>query len=287
MTEDNADNYMGGIENNTNEVNTKENSTNEINTNENNTKENSTYEINTNEVKQSKESNTSEQQQNQNQNESKKMSTQSEEKNLNENKIIDGDSTLFKDQAVKDILDYNKKLKEDYDKLKESYEEEVKKSKQLSEKIKNLEKELSDEKKKNEDLTKELETARKNPPKENKNVEDNSTTENRDEFLQNILLKDKEISELKKKLDNSIVLLEGEELISIIFIYEEKHVHYSIICKNVDSLAIAEQKLFAKFPEMKDEDFDYYCNDTRLKRGFKFKEKNINNGTIITIKERD
>ena len=274
------------------EEKTNENNTNEKNINENNNNEISTKEDNTNEVKQSKES--TEQRQNQYQNENIKMNTQNEEKDINENKINDGDLGLFKDPAIKDILKYNEqlqetidKLKEDYAKLKETYKEEVKKSKQLSEKIKNLEKELNDEKKKNEDLTKELEDSKKNRPKENQNVEVKATNENNVEFLQNILLKDKEISELKKKLENSILLSEGEELISIIFIYEEKKIHYSIICKNVDSLAIAEQKLFNKFQEIKDEEYDYYLKDTRLKRGYKFKEKNIENGAIITLKKRD
>jgi len=183
--------------------------------------------------------------------------------------------------------EYNKELKEKYDKLKKTYEEEEKKSKHLLEKIENLEKELSDEKKKNEDLTKELEFIKKNSQKGNQKADDKLTIENMDKFLPIILSKDKEISELKKKLDNSILLSEGEELISIIFIYEEQQVHYSVICKNVDILAIAEQKLFDKFPEMKEEEYDYYMNNTRLKRANKFKENKVNNGDIITLKKRE
>ena len=179
----------------------------------------------------------------------------------------------------------SKNLVEKYDKLKELYEEEVRKSKQLSEKIKNLEEELIDEKKKNENLTKELEAVKNSQVKGNQNYEESN--ENKDNYLEIILLKDKEISELKKKLDNCILLSEGEELISIIFIYEEQQIHYSLICKNVDNLAIAEQKLFEKFPEMKDEEYDYYLNKTRLKRAYKFNENNVNNGDIITLKKRE
>ena len=286
--EDNIYNAIDNLEINTNEVNTNEN-----NSHENKTNENNTIEININEVKQSKEPNIIEQKQNQYNNENKNMSTQYETKDQNEtndqneNKIFDGDSNLFKDQAIKEIVDYNKKLKADYDKLKEKNEEEVKKSKQLSEKIKNLEKELNDEKKKNEDLAKELEALKKSAPKEKQIVEVKTTNENKEEFLQNLLLKDKEISELKKKLESCLLLSEGEELISIIFICEEEHIHYSVICKNVDSLSIAEQKLIEKFPIMKEEEFDYYLNKKRLKRVNIFKENNINNGSIITIKKRD
>ena len=281
--EDNIYNAIDNFEINTNEVNTNENNTNENNNHENKANENDTIEINTNEVKQNKESNTIDEKQNQNNDENNKMSSQNE----TENKIFDKDSNLFKDQAVKEILEYNKKLKEDNDKLKEKNEDQVEKLKQLSEKIKNLEKELSDEKKKNEDLSKELEAAKKNAPKEIQIVENKSATKNNEEFLQNLLLKDKEISELKKKLENCILLSEGEELISIIFINEEQHIHYSVICKNVESLSVAEEKLMEKFPIMKEEDFDYYLNDKRLKRSYKFKENNINNGEIITIKKRE
>ena len=285
--EDNIYNDINNFEINTNEVNTNENNNNENNINGNKSNENKSNENKSNEVKQNKEPIIEEEKQNQYQNESKKISIQNEEKDINENKIIDGDKDLFKDQAIKEMAEYNKELKEKYDKLKETNEEEVKKSKQLSEKIEILEKELNDEKKKNEDLTKELEAARKNAPKEIQIIEKKPAIENKDEFLQNILLKDKEISELKKKLENSICLSEGEELISIIFIYEEQHVHYSIICKNIDSLAIAEQKLFDKFPKMKEEEYDYYLNNKRLKRAYKFKENKVNNGDIITLQKRD
>ena len=275
--EDNIYNYINNYEENNNEVNTNENNFNENNFNENNT----------NEVNQNKESIAIEQRQYQNQNESKRMNNQNEVKEQNENKIIDGDSDLYRDQAIKEMEEFNTKLREENENLKEKNKEEVKKSNQLSEKIKDLEKELSDEKKRNENLIKELEALKKNEPIEKKIVEVKPTTENNEEFLQNLLLKDKEISELKKKLENCIILSEGEELISIIFIYEEQHVHYSVICKNVDNLNLTEQKLIEKFPVMKDEEYDYYFDNNRLKRGKKFKELNIDNGAIITVKKRD
>ena len=72
---------------------------------------------------------------------------------------------------------------------------------------KNLEKELSDEKKKNEDLSKELEEAKKSAPKEIQVIENKSATKNNEEFLQNLLLKDKEISELKKKIGELYIIV--------------------------------------------------------------------------------
>jgi len=225
--------------------------------------------------------------QKQSQNQSKEINIEKDAKDINEKKINESESDLLKVENIKEMGEYNKELKENYDKLKKAYEEEVKKSKELLEKIKNLEKELIDEKKKNEDLPKKLDIIIERLEKGSKNEEDKSATENKEEFLQMILSKDKEISELKNKLENSILLSKGEELISIIFIYEEQQIHYSIICKNVDSLTIAEQKLLDKFPQMKEEDYDYYMNNTRLKRTYKFKENKVNNGDIITLKKRE
>ena len=225
--------------------------------------------------------------QKQSQEQSKEINTEKDEKDTNGKTIKESDSDLLKVEKTKQMEECNKELKEKYDKLKEAYEEEVKLSKQLSEKIKNLEKELIDEKKKNEDLPKKLDAIIERLEKMSKNEEDKSVTENKEQFLQMILSKEKEISELKNKLENSILLSKDEELISIIFIYEEQKVHYSIICKNVDSLTTAEQKLFDKFPQMKEEDYDYYKNNTRLKRTYKFKENKVNNGDIITLKKRE
>ncbi len=225
--------------------------------------------------------------QKQSQSQSKEINTENNSNDTNGKKINESDSDLLKVKKAKEMGECNKDLKEKYDKLKEAYEEEVKKSKQLSEKIKDLEKELIDEKKKNEELPKKLDAIIERLEKWSKNDEDKSGTENKEEFLQMILSKEKEISELKNKLENSILLSKGEELISIIFIYEEQQIHYSIICKNVDSLTIAEQKLLDKFPQMKEEDYDYYMNNTRLKRTYKFKENKVNNGDIITLKKRE
>ena len=66
------------------------------------------------------------------------MNNQNEAKEQNENKIIDGDADLYRNQAIKEMEEWNRKLKDENDKLKEENEEERKKSEQLSEKVKDL-----------------------------------------------------------------------------------------------------------------------------------------------------
>ena len=74
---------------------------------------------------------------------------------------------------------------------------------------------------------------------------------------------------------------------SIIFKYDEKKIIYSVVCKNTDKLAIAEDKLFEKYQDLKDEDFDYYIDSKRIKKSKTFKDANITNGSLITMQARD
>ena len=92
------------------------------------------------------------------------------------------------------------------------------------------------------------------------------------------------MKDLKAKLEPSIQLEEGEELISVIFVNESKKLHYSIVCKNVDKISIVESKLFDKKPELKEEEFAFYLNNKRLKRGITLKDNNVKNGDVITLK---
>ena len=88
---------------------------------------------------------------------------------------------------------------------------------------------------------------------------------------------------MKSKLENSIQLNEGEELISIIFINEEKKIHYSVIIKNTDPIRDVEDKLIKKYPELKKADLTYTFNGKKVLPKFSSKENNINNGDILNI----
>jgi chromosome segregation ATPase len=243
---------------------------------------------------------------------------QYESKDINGNTINDSDKDLLEKQTIKELNEYNAELKKENeelrkenDKLKEEIEtlkkqpsnnvQDDKNYKELTDKIKELEKlenELNEEKKKNEELIEknnELEEKMKNmqniPSTENSFSKNESTSlgENREKLLDNILEKDSEIKELKAKLDKAIKLEEGEELISLIFMEESENIHYSVICKNTDKITKPEEKLFVKYPKIKEEDieFDYFFNKKRIKKSKTLKEYNITNGDIINLKKRE
>ena len=191
---------------------------------------------------------------------------------------------------------YNKELKEKCDKLEESNEKEIKNSKELAQKIKELENKLNEEKKKNQELVEknknlefELEQAKKKGPEidtanKKEKSEDLGMINNKD-ILKNLLEKDKKIKELKVKLEKAITLKEGEELISVIFISEDKKIHYSIWCKNSETINIVEYKLCEKYPELNEEDgIHYFLKGEKLQKRKTFKENKISNGDVITLK---
>ena len=254
---------------------------------------------------------------------------QYESKDINGNTINDLDKDLLETQTIKELNEDNSKLikeneelkkeneelKKENDKLKEEietlkkqpsnnvqddkdYKELTDKIKELTDKIKELGNKLNEEKKKYEELiikNNELEEKMKNmqniPSTENSFSKNESTSlgENRERLLDNILEKDKEIKELKAKLDKAIKLEEGEELISLIFMEEKENIHYSVICKNTDKITKPEEKLFVKYPKIKEEDieFDYFFNKKRIKKSKTLKEYNITNGDIINLKKRE
>ena len=254
---------------------------------------------------------------------------QYESKDINGNTINDSDKDLLEKQTIKELKDYNdelkkeneelkkenEELKKENDKLKEEietlkkqpsnnvqddkdYKELTDKIKELTDKIKELGNKLNEEKKKYEELiikNNELEEKMKNmqniPSTENSFSKNESTSlgENRERLLDNILEKDKEIKELKAKLDKAIKLEEGEELISLIFMEEKENIHYSVICKNTDKITKPEEKLLIKYPKIKEEDieFDYFFNKKRIKKSKTLKEYNITNGDIINLKKRE
>ena len=240
---------------------------------------------------------------------------QYESKDINGNTINDSDKDLLEKQTIKELTEYNDKLlkeneelRKENDKLKEEIEtlkkqpsnnvQDDKDYKELNDKLKELENELNEEKKKNEELIEknnELEEKMKNmqniPSTENSFSKNESTSlgENREKLLDNILEKDSEIKELKAKLDKAIKLEEGEELISLIFMEEKENIHYSVICKNTDKITKPEEKLFVKYPKIKEEDieFDYFFNKKRIKKSKTLKEYNITNGDIINLKKRE
>jgi hypothetical protein len=168
---------------------------------------------------------------------------------------------------------------------------------QLTEKINYLEKKLNEEKVKNLYLEKELKNANernekndilikellKNKKKE-ENIKENS-------MLENILIKDKEIDELKKKLKRFLPfeLSEGEKLMSVIIESTNQKVHISVICKNTDKFNQIESKIYEKeeYNEYSEKETVFTVNGKKVNKFKTMDENEIKDNDVIVMYIKD
>ena len=100
---------------------------------------------------------------------------------------------------------------------------------------------------------------------------------------------------LYQKIDNlnetlkryPVILEENEKLISIIFASSDQTMHYSMICKNTDTISDLEKKLYKEFPNFIDSDNVFLCNGTLVNKYKSFESYKIKNGDIIIVNKRD
>ena len=129
-------------------------------------------------------------------------------------------------------------------------------------------------------LKKELEKLKLNEEEQNNNKTLKSISNNKNENNQLI----QEINDLKEKIRRyRIILEENEELISIIFSYEEKNIFYSMICKNTDTINNLEEKLYNKFPELSGNENIFLFNGKIINKFQTFDDIKIKNGDMIII----
>ena len=181
-------------------------------------------------------------------------------------------------KELEDEIAKLKKMNNEYDKeiirLKKDIEKEKYNNKELSKKIKNLEKLLKEK-------DKQLESN-----KNNKSYDTNN--KKLIDLLEELRIKDKEIKDLKDlKSRYPIELLEGEKLMSIIFISTDQKIHHSIICKNTDQFSRIERLLYDEYPEYLDLENYFIVNGNKVNRHRTLEENNIGNGNIVTLKTLD
>ena len=98
----------------------------------------------------------------------------------------------------------------------------------------------------------------------------------------------KKIDSLNEKLRRyPVILEENEKLISIIFASSNQTKHYSMICKNTDTISDLEKKLYKEFPDFIDSDNLFLCKGTVLNKFKSFESYKIKNGDIILVNKRD
>ena len=166
--------------------------------------------------------------------------------------------------------------------------------------IKNLKKQINENEERNNNLLKQLKDETHNLFNENiilkKELE--KLKLNEDERNNNQILKSlsdnknkkdqlyKEINDLKEKLNRYPIILEkNEELISIIFCYEEKNRFYSMICKNTDSINNLEEMLYKEFPEISDNNNSFLFKGKIIDKFQNFDNNKIKNGDLVIIKK--
>ena len=203
-------------------------------------------------------------QQNENSNENK---IQNENENKNEIKELFKSDKIADDNKLEELVNEFKQLK-------------VEKQ------------ELIDKNKKLEELINELKIQNSNTILSNeKNEKSNDLSIKKDgyninareilELVNVIKKKEEEIKDLKKIIPFDIK--QGEKLISITFISEEKKLYCSIICKNNDIFAKVENCFYEVHPEYRLEENNFTFNNIKIKRFQTLEENNIQDHDYIYL----
>ena len=100
------------------------------------------------------------------------------------------------------------------------------------------------------------------------------------ELLEEIRIKDKIIS------NYPIQLLDGEKLISVIFVSSDQKIHYSIICKNTDKFNNIENKLYDAYPGLIESENNFIVNGKLINKYKSLDFNNIKNSDIIMVMKK-
>jgi len=177
------------------------------------------------------------------------------------------------DEDKNDLVNENKKLKEqlnNYKREKENLKNEINKLKEDNNKLNN---EIMNYKNIIDNL---------NIIKQN-NQENIKMISNLNEL---ILIKDKEINELKLKLidsGNKNKLINNDDLIFVHFISINEKIDYGIKCLKTDTFAEVEEKLYKKYEEYRETNNNFCSKGKMILRFKKISENNIQDGGKIYL----
>ena len=92
----------------------------------------------------------------------------------------------------------------------------------------------------------------------------------------------KEIHDLNEKLKRYPFILEkGERLISVIFSSVDQQAHYSMICKNTDTIHDLEKNLYKEYPHYSCTENFFFFKRKIINKYHSFESNGINNGDVI------
>ena len=105
--------------------------------------------------------------------------------------------------------------------------------------------------------------------------------ENHKNIIKKLIIKDKEINNLKSNI--SINLKSGEELLPIIFVSSDQIIHYAFICKNTDKFSDIESKFYEIYPNYLERDNYFYVNGKKIDRNKTLQQNNFKYSDIVMI----
>ena len=120
------------------------------------------------------------------------------------------------------------------------------------------------------------------------NIQNNNQNNNTIELYKRIEELNKRIDELNRKLKRyPINLEENEKLMSVIFTSVDQKAHYSIICKNTDTIHNLESELFKEYPEYCVTENYFLCKGQVINKFQTFEMNHIKNGDTIILNKKD
>ena len=224
-----------------------------------------------------------------------RRSSMNKDNNFNNNSIIK-DLNMIKSRINNDYISID-----EYDKLKEELDKQIKINEQLNTKINELQNLLIKENVKNSDLKKQISIFNE---EKKKSFEVGNKLQNENENMNESLRKaTNDINEYKKKIEKYTKYLKdlnieiqnkdkellklykenAEKMIILIFQSNEEQFSHHIICKNTDIFSEIEMKLKNKYPFLKEEENYYLHNGQKIKKDYNLQDNKIGDGDTIII----
>ena len=114
----------------------------------------------------------------------------------------------------------------------------------------------------------------------------NNINEKNEDINEKINNLDKEIKDLKKILKrNPFILRKGEKLMSIIISSKDEKIHYSLPCKNNNTINDIEKELYKEFPEYSNTKNIFLYKGKIINKFETFQKNNIKNGDILILEK--
>ena len=226
----------------------------------------------------------------------KKQESHVNENIVQKNKINDN----VTNKELTDLKKENENLKKEIQKLNDNLNKGKNDAQNLEEEVKRLNNELETQIENSKNLEQQLEEMKiLNEQKEQKSSQqeeedDNKEEEKMDEEKPKIIKTKKRIqfSDINEctfeEMGTSIPLdlEDSENILTVIFAYQEKQICIPYLCKSSDKFSTIEKMFYEKYPDLKKEEMLYYVKGNKIKKAKTMEENNITNFSLITFRKK-